>query len=732
ITVVDAEGGVIRFINKTEYGIDANQFIGRRIYDTISPEFHEEVRQKLRYTFETGNPTEYINSALIGDKYFWYENRLGLIHSGDKKDEVMIISSNISKRIQAEEEIRESRERMKVLLSNLPGMAYRCLNAPGWPMVFVSEGCYALTGYRPKDFTSGGPFQFEDIINPDDRAYVNDTIQEYVSKGLPFTIEYRITTKNGIEKRVWEKGRQVSAGDGSEKWLEGFIMDITERIQAEEALKRSEEKYSKIFKTSPNAIVITRLSDGMILDLNPGFERVFGYSRKEAYGNTSLLLKLWGNPEDRAEVVSDLQKKKKVYNREYPYRKKNGEMGIGLYTAELITIMDELCIISSVNDITERKMAEKALQESEKKLMSIFRVSPSGIGMVKDRIITEVSDRICEMTGYLPHELIGESSRFLYPTQMDFEFVGSEKYRQIREKGIGVVETRWKRKDGEIIDIILASTPMIPGDNSKGVIFTALDVTDWKKAEMEQRIMQEQLIQAQKMETIGQLAGGVAHEFNNTLQIINTFAELSLMKLDEGHPISQYLQQIRTSVKHSSDFVGQLLAFARKQTVKPEVLSINEFVNGMIIMLQRLIGDKILLEWQPGDSIWQVKLDPAQVNQLLVNLTLNARDALSDNGKILISTTNETCSDTTSNSLGNGKPGEYVMLAISDNGCGMDKEKLSRIFEPFYTTKAKGKGTGLGLATVYGIVRQNGGFIVVDSSPGEGSAFKLYFPRYKG
>jgi signal transduction histidine kinase len=305
-----------------------------------------------------------------------------------------------------------------------------------------------------------------------------------------------------------------------------------------------------------------------------------------------------------------------------------------------------------------------------------------------------------------------------------------EKYRQIKERGIGVVETRWRKKDGEIIDIILASTPLIPGDNSKGVIFTALDVTDWKRAEAEQRIMQERLIQAQKMETVGQLAGGVAHEFNNTLQVINILAELSLMKLETEHPITQHLQQIRTSVKQSSDFVGQLLAFARKQTVNPEVLSLNEFVDGMIIMLQRLVGDRIELDWKPGESIWPVKLDPAQVNQLLINLTLNARDAITGSGRIFMSTTNEICSDTTSNDHSNGKQGEYVMFTVTDTGCGMDKEKLSRIFEPFYTTKAKGKGTGLGLATVYGIVKQNGGFIVVESNPGEGSSFKIYFPRH--
>jgi PAS domain S-box-containing protein len=505
----------------------------------------------------------------------------------------------------AEEEIKESRERMKVLLSNLPGLAYRCKNAPGWPMDFVSEGCFALTGYRPKDFTGGGTLQFEDIIHPEDRPKVNKTIFDGVSKGLPFTIEYRIITKQGIEKHVWEKGRQIAGSGDSGERLEGFIMDITERAHAEKELLLSQEK-----------------------------------------------------------------------------------------------------------------------------LMSIFRVSPSGIGLVKDRIIIEVNERICEMTGYSSDELIGSSSLILYTSKESYDYVGKEKYSQIEHKGIGVVETRWRKKDGAVIDILLASTSLVTGDNSRGVIFTALDISNMKKAEAESRKMEDQLIQVQKMETIGILAGGVAHEFNNTLQVINTLTELSLMKLEADHPISAHLEQIRTSVKQSSGFVGQLLAFARKQAVNPEMVNLNDFVEGILVVLQRLFGEQIALHWEPTERVWPVRLDPVQVNQLIINLVLNARDAIDDSGMVTLSTRNEICTDSAFYDQADCKPGEYVMLAVSDTGCGIDKDKLSRIFEPFFTTKAKGKGTGLGLATVYGIVRQNDGFIIVDSKPGEGSTFKVYFPKY--
>ena len=245
------------------------------------------------------------------------------------------------------------------------------------------------------------------------------------------------------------------------------------------------------------------------------------------------------------------------------------------------------------------------------------------------------------MTGYCRDELIGQSALIFYPDRDEFDYVGTEKYRQIEERGIGVVETRWKKKDGTICHVLLASTPIIRGDNSPGCYITALDTTNLKKAEAERRKIEEQLIQAQKMEIIGKLAGGVAHEFNNTLQIITTLTELSMMKLEQDHAVSGHLEQIRNTVRQSSGFVGQLLAFARKQPVNPEPLILNDIVDSVLQVLQRLIGENNELNWNPETNLWKVMMDPVQVNQLLLNLTLNARDAMKNKGLISISTSNE-------------------------------------------------------------------------------------------
>lgn len=665
--------------------------------------------------------------------------QLGLRHpdlAPDLKEGFEIVMEQLSeikdlmdKGSKEEVQLKANIDHMDLLLGNLPGMAYRCQNAPGWPMVFVSEGCHPLTGYKPREILKQAP-QYEDIIHPKDRKYVDEKVQEGVSAGRPFIIEYRIITKNGQEKWVWEKGQEITGPDGQEKWLEGFIMDITQRIAAQEALKESEQRYSVAFHSSPYAMIITRMQDGYILDANHSFEVLTGHLIRETKGRDTIAINIWADLEDRIEVMKDLRNNIQVINREYSFRKKDGEIRLGQYTADIVTINNEPYILSSFSDITEKKRTESALRETEEKLLNIFRVAPSGIGLVKDRVIMEVNDRICEMTGYTTEDLIGQSALMLYPGQEDYDYVGREKYEQIRKKGIGIVESHWKRKDGQVIDVLLASIPMVAGDNSRGVIFTALDITERKIAEEEQKILQEQLFEAQKMETVGRLAGGVAHEFNNALQIVKTYAELSLIKTEPDSPILPYLDQIITSTRQSSGMISQLLAFARKQAVSPEEVNLNQIIDGLTVMLQKLIGDRIELKWEPFESAWPVKIDPVQVNQVILNLVINARDAIPEDGQIIIRTRNASISEKNIILKESVAPGDYVMLSVSDNGCGIDKKNLDKIFEPFFTTKEKFKGTGLGLSTVYGIVKQNNGFVSVESKVGRGSTFKLYLPRY--
>ncbi len=253
-----------------------------------------------------------------------------------------------------------------------------------------------------------------------------------------------------------------------------------------------------------------------------------------------------------------------------------------------------------------------------------------------------------------------------------------------------------------------------------------------RQANMERDRLQQQLTQAQKLESVGRLAGGIAHDFNNMLTVIIGHTEMLMDEVSSGDPSHASLKEIRAAAGKSADLTRQLLTFARKQTISPVALELNDAISGMLKMLQRLIGENIRIVWVPETTLWPIKIDPAQVDQLLANLAVNARDAIDGVGTITIATANATIDADYCADHFEWVPGDYVMLSVSDDGCGMDKEAQARLFEPFFTTKGLGKGTGLGLATVYGVVRQNNGFISVYSEPGRGACFKIYFPRHIG
>ena len=255
------------------------------------------------------------------------------------------------------------------------------------------------------------------------------------------------------------------------------------------------------------------------------------------------------------------------------------------------------------------------------------------------------------------------------------------------------------------------------------------EIFERKKAEEEKARLESQLRRAQKMESVGRLAGGVAHDFNNMLGIILGHTEMAMEEIDQEHKLFADFEEIRKAALRSADLTRQLLAYARKQTVSPKVLDLNETVEGMLTMLRSLIGEDIDLAWLPDNNLWPVKVDPSQIDQILANLCVNARDAIEGAGKITIETGTAVFDKDHCSRYPGFVPGEFVMFAVSDNGSGMNKETMDNIFEPFFTTKGVGEGTGLGLATVYGIVKQNNGFINVYSEPGRGTTFKIYLPR---
>lgn len=285
---------------------------------------------------------------------------------------------------------------------------------------------------------------------------------------------------------------------------------------------------------------------------------------------------------------------------------------------------------------------------------------------------------------------------------------------------------------GDRIFLVVVDPVREPDGRVESFVHIMRDITDHRRAEEAHRKIQQQLLQSQKMEAIGQLAGGIAHDFNNMLAVIGCTAEMLMQNSDLDKPSHKNLQQILTAAKHSRDLTMQLLAFARRQIIEPKVLDLNVAIPDMLTMLRRIITEDIELSWIPGADLWLVSVDPAQIDQILANLLVNSRHAISGAGRVSVGTENVTIDEDYCAHQVDAVPGEYVMLAVSDTGCGIAEDELAHVFEPFFTTRDLGQGTGLGLATVYGIARQNSGFINVYSELGKGTTFRIYFPRYAG
>jgi PAS domain S-box-containing protein len=376
-------------------------------------------------------------------------------------------------------------------------------------------------------------------------------------------------------------------------------------------------------------------------------------------------------------------------------------------------------------DVTERRRAEEKLRESREYLDQIINQISDPI-FVKDGEYKYVlvNDALCAFKGKPREQLIGKGFFDEYSSDLAESLLEHEKevFRTGKE---GISEDAITDRTGKVRTFMVKKSLLVDKRGNRQIVGVLRDITEHKQLEA-------QFQQAQKMEAIGALAGGVAHDFNNLLNVINGYCELVLDDLAEDNPMRQDILQIGQAGTRAKSLISQLLAFSRKQILQPEVLDINEVIDNAYLMLRRLIPENIdfVVSGQPGLGL--VYADPGQLQQILMNLVINARDAMPEGGKLIIETADADYDEEYVRSHSQAKPGPYVMIAISDNGIGMDEQTKARLFEPFFTTKEKGKGTGLGLSTVYGIVKQSNGFIWVYSELGQGATFKIYFPRVEG
>jgi PAS domain S-box-containing protein len=369
---------------------------------------------------------------------------------------------------------------------------------------------------------------------------------------------------------------------------------------------------------------------------------------------------------------------------------------------------------------------ESSLREAEERMRRMASASFEGIVFSEGGRILEVNEQAAHMFGYEVSELPGQKmSEMLAPQSLA---VAEAPWADPRSSAY---EAWGLRKDRSTF-LLEVRAQEITYQGRRARVSALRDMTDRKRAEEERTRLEQQLQQAQRMEAIGRLAGGIAHDFNNMLTVILGQAEISLAHVNPADPLFGRLKEIERAGQHSADLTTQLLAFARRQTVVPKVLDLNTTVSSMIKMLQRLIGEAIVLAWHPGERLGRVRIDPTQVDQILANLCVNARDAIGGAGRVTIETGDVAFDAEFCAHHPDHLPGRFTMLAVGDDGPGIGQDVIAHIFEPFFTTKGVGEGTGLGLATVFGIVKQNDGFLTVSSEPGQGTTFRIYLPRFAG
>ena len=704
-----------------------------------------------------------------------------LTDSQGKVVEVLGVTRDLTERKRAEIALKESEERFRAFFDNSMDAVF--LTSPDGDIFSANKAACEMFGRSEEELYRLGRAA---VVDPSDPRLVGALEQR--SRAGMFKGELTFLRKDG-SRFPGEVTSAVFASRDGQPRTSLAIRDITERKRTEAALRESEQTSNRAAEVSRTMAELGRII-GSSLSIDEVYEqfaevvkRIIPFDRltigiidakqdtytyKHAVG-ISIPERKKGHGIPLPRIMKDVVHKRtglllladdRGFTKEYPSVSFLFKAGIrSIIFAPLIS-KDEVigllflgCLSSTsykegdlklaegvarqisgaiANSLlfAERERSEEALRESERRFRYIFNSANDAV-FIRDLKgpFWEVNEVACERLGYTREELLRMSPvDIVTPEAVK---ATREQIRNMEQKGHLLFETVHRRKDGSDLPVEVNSR-RIEYDGKPCILSIARDITDRKRVEEEKDRLQAQLLQAQKMESVGRLAGGVAHDFNNMLGIIIGNAEMASLQIPPDEPLHQSLQEIIKASYRSADTVRQLLAFARKQTISPKILDLNDTVSGMLKMLHRLIGENIELTWVPGSNLGKVRMDPSQVNQILANLVVNSRDAIQGVGKVTIESESALFDESYCMEHAGSSPGEYVLLAVSDTGTGMSPEVMEHLFDPFFTTKEVGKGTGLGLATVYGIVKQNNGFITVHSRPGSGTTFKIYFPRHEG
>jgi PAS domain S-box-containing protein len=634
---------------------------------------------------------------------------------------VLSVSRDITEQKRAELALRQSEQRYRDLFESISD--WICVHDLEGRLQGVNPIVCQATGYTAEEL-NGRPIS--DFLLAEFESEFTDLYLAQIKEKGRFEGVFKIRGKGGKLHYI-EYSSTLVRTEGREPFVSGVGRDITERRRTERALRRSEERYRLVVDNAHEGICV--IQDGTIEFANPKLAELAGRTPEEGVSRPFID---YIHPEDRSEVIDRYQRRLagEAVPDVHTYRMLRPDGGVRWIDVISVVVAWEgrPGTINFISDTTEQMEAEEALRRSEEQYRLVVDNAHEMILIAQDGVIKFANPKTAEVTGYPLDELISRPFMdFIHPE--DRPLVEQLRHRRLAGEDLpGIHPCRTIRRDGEVRWIELNNVS-IQWQGCPATLFFVNDVTDQRIAQDEKEKMEVQFQQSQKMEAVGRLAGGIAHDFNNLLTIITGYSDLALAKTSPNDPLHQDLAEIKSAGDRAGALTRQLLIFSRQQVVEPQTVDVKKLMDNVEHMLRRLIGEDIELAVSTDPGVGAVEADPGQLEQVLMNLAINARDAMARGGRLTIETTQVRLDEDYAHDHLEVTPGHYVMVAVSDTGHGMDEDVRSKIFEPFFTTKDTGKGTGLGLSTVYGIVTQSGGHVSVYSEPGHGSTFKVYLPR---
>jgi two-component system, cell cycle sensor histidine kinase and response regulator CckA len=705
--------GIVIAINDRGFqflGKARHEIVGRSILDFLPPKLAERSRKKIREVYSTGQPKRFEDE--FWDTYF--ENSLYPVLGANGVVQIAVFARDVTDRRTAEKALRESEERYRTLINNSRTGIYIHQNGL---FVYVTERLAEIMGYSEAEILGK---EFWTFVDPRDRDLVRDRgMAGSIGRETPPHYEFRIICKDGTIK--WVDALASGIMFQGKPANMGNLADISVRKQAEEEIRRQNAFLNNVLESLTHPFYVIDADDYMIHMANSSAVRDGIEEDTTCYSASHKR----DSPCDGLEHPCPLEEVKKTgkavvvehVHIDTQGRPRNIEVhGYPIFDSEgNVSRIIEYCL-----DITKRKEAELSLQESEEKYSKLFHLSHDAV-IIHDvtGAIIDANYRAQEMFGYSEREMsdLGIFDLCRAETRTDCE----KHLESLGEDAHVFFET----------DFVSRNEGVFQAEVSAGL----LDLSDTKVVQTivrniaDRRRLEEQLHQAAKMEAIGRLAGGVAHDFNNILTAMMGYSDMLMRQIPAEGPQHDKLVQISRAAARAAELTRQLLAFSRKQLLDMKVMDLTELIIELEKMLGRLIGEDVDLKTVLSPSLGRVQADPGQVEQIIMNLAVNARDAMPQGGTLTLETADVYIDEDYARMHAEVKPGPYVMFAVSDSGVGMDGETRSRIFDPFFTTKEKGVGTGLGLSTVYGIVKQHGGHVSAYSEPNQGTTFKVYLPR---